>query len=674
MADNEYTLFKCIAEEELVIPHLRLRPSKPNRILDHHLSAEELEDYETEPVDEDLRDLIKRLLTKNPAKRILLKEVKRHPWVLCGLRDPIEWVERTDPERSSYGHKIEVTVEDVETAVSTPGIVHKLRKVAGRAGSWLRKRGSSTTTTSKDSKQDLKERPVARGCDAPGDARSKQGQPSFLRYSSSDPDQELQWLGGVRDSREEEKLNPLAPSATNSSAGSSETVHGHQTETIEKDGEHEQWFSGPSGGLQHRASSDKKLRRKRSMALLGGNLLKRRSSHTPEPARPARETHRGPIDASPGSPMHDLPAHIAESIAALAAPALSRKIAQSPKNNDLVRAGGLSRRSSTYGGHREILAEAPYSRNNESDQDTLPTYTPEPRSLYTVINNMENGTLNISPKSTDTTTLKERIERQRREELEQARRRLGKIDIYDDILAQPCPSSPDDEIPPERTHDQQRQAMMLVEKERERHSSPRSTRSADGWIRESVYHPFRELATPPMAMAPNSRNSEHSPPASPQNSPCAPLRSSSGDEKSASTTAGSSLTNSASFPSTVTNPSSVSSDFFHHQYSHKGSLVPAEDVLSMDDDDRLRLMQAQNRERKTSELLFLPEEDSGSDSEGGFVMKSRASKRTRGVTVDDLARRNERLKDASHVRQHSRSSGGTVTDKDACEHGTEEQT
>ena len=659
MADSEFKLFRCIAEEELVIPLRRIRPHKPELAPDHVLTPEELEEYETEPVDDDLRDLIKRLLTKNPSKRILLKEVKRHPWVLQGIKDPIGWVDKTDPERTSQGNKIEVTTEDVETAVSVPGIVNRAKTAIRKAaGSWvktLRKRGSSTVSMRDSKGKQLADVSSSGGASVGG---SKQGQQkTFLGFTDKDddPEKELQWMGGVEEPREDETLNPLAPSGTNSSSGSSETT----VQAAQNGGENEfhdqQWSSGVTGSQWTQARSpplaDKRLRRKQSMGLLGYNLLRRHSSHSHDTSHAVRTNHRAPIEAPPVSPMDDTLANIfkAGSTAALVSPSISRRVVRGTRSDDFARAG---RNKSMYDDSglltaREVLSDALHQpRDNGSDYVTLPTGHPQLRSLYKPLD-VENGLLNIYPKVLDS-NMKQKVERHRREEQEQARRRLGKVDLDDDQLDLPCPPSPDDDASPQRLHGQENQRMMLEENERQRCAS--AYRTPEGWSRESFYHPARDYPTPPIAMGSRSRG--YFDPPSPSH---AALVSSSSDERFV-TTAGSSLTNSTSFPSIATDPSSVSSDMFLGHCSRRGSFVPPENSFDYggDDDDRFRLMQAQTRGRKMSELLFQHEEDdedSGSDSEGGFVMKdTRRPRRSQSIIVGDLARKSDEVKDAAIKR------------------------
>ncbi|KAI8986578.1 kinase-like domain-containing protein [Pilobolus umbonatus] len=62
-----------------------------------------------------LKDLLTRLLTKNPEKRITLEEVKHHPWILEGLEDPRQWWYKSDP--SSY-QPVVITEDDINHAVT----------------------------------------------------------------------------------------------------------------------------------------------------------------------------------------------------------------------------------------------------------------------------------------------------------------------------------------------------------------------------------------------------------------------------------------------------------------------------------------------------------------------------------------------------------------------------
>lgn len=197
LADGEFELFNVIAKQDLFIPKRRLRPgqgysasmkslsrpSSSNRPLSFHhqrthsgMSAKAAapyprpisgswgrgasEEHETEIIPDDLRNLLEKLLTKDPAERLTIKQVKCHPWVLQGITNQTAWLENTDPERVNGGGRIEVNEEEMEKAVVpaswTTGMIkqvksgiNKLRQKMGMGGS------ASEGTTSKKEKVGL---------------------------------------------------------------------------------------------------------------------------------------------------------------------------------------------------------------------------------------------------------------------------------------------------------------------------------------------------------------------------------------------------------------------------------------------------------------------------------------------------------------------------------------
>ena len=141
-AGNEFQMYEKIAREEVYIPKKRLKgvehtdktPSNHNKRLDDVL--------EYEDVDDELSDLLKRLLDKHPAKRITLKEVKHHPWVLRGISDQSSWMDETDPSLQSQGKKIEISTQEIQDAVVGLTLVDRVKAGFQRVGSVLRGRGS----------------------------------------------------------------------------------------------------------------------------------------------------------------------------------------------------------------------------------------------------------------------------------------------------------------------------------------------------------------------------------------------------------------------------------------------------------------------------------------------------------------------------------------------------
>ena len=130
----EFQLFHLICHEPIEIPP---------------------EEFEEEDVDEEVRDLLKRLLTKDPEARMTLEEVKHHPFILRNILDPAQWIEETDP-RHGGAAKLEVTAEEVSAAVSlTERVKRTLFKIhmslSGLAG--LRRRATTGRVHSATSKR-----------------------------------------------------------------------------------------------------------------------------------------------------------------------------------------------------------------------------------------------------------------------------------------------------------------------------------------------------------------------------------------------------------------------------------------------------------------------------------------------------------------------------------------
>ncbi|KAL2864624.1 putative serine/threonine protein kinase [Aspergillus lucknowensis] len=160
VSDDEYSMFQTIVKQDVYIPRKRLKPVQvdsnsysqwPRYTPD---SKREEDELAYEDIDEDLWDLLKRLLTKDPVKRITVKEIKHHPWVLHGLPNPRAWVEETDPGYLTKGKKIEVSNEEVTTAVSKVPFIQRVRSNVAKWSNYLtgrskdrdsRKRTSSTT-------------------------------------------------------------------------------------------------------------------------------------------------------------------------------------------------------------------------------------------------------------------------------------------------------------------------------------------------------------------------------------------------------------------------------------------------------------------------------------------------------------------------------------------------
>ncbi|KAK5127631.1 hypothetical protein LTR85_006972 [Meristemomyces frigidus] len=145
--DNEFIVMRQIADEEVYIPRKRLlpvketpdsRPSSHGRIFPP-LPAGRRHDLELvyEEVNDELYDLLSRMLTKDPRQRITLEEVRHHQWVLADLSSPLKWLEETDIARETQGKKIEISKEDVSQAVVPLHILDRVRSGVRKIGERL---------------------------------------------------------------------------------------------------------------------------------------------------------------------------------------------------------------------------------------------------------------------------------------------------------------------------------------------------------------------------------------------------------------------------------------------------------------------------------------------------------------------------------------------------------
>jgi [calcium/calmodulin-dependent protein kinase] kinase len=86
-----------------------------------------------EDIDEELYDLLRRMLIKDPAKRIKLWDVKRHPWVVRDIDDIIGWLEASDPSRRTAVRRIQVNDCELERAVIPITLLERARSAVKMA-------------------------------------------------------------------------------------------------------------------------------------------------------------------------------------------------------------------------------------------------------------------------------------------------------------------------------------------------------------------------------------------------------------------------------------------------------------------------------------------------------------------------------------------------------------
>ncbi|KAJ5763978.1 hypothetical protein N7533_002659 [Penicillium manginii] len=155
LSDDEYSMFQTIVKKEVFIPRKRLVPVMDDSLCHLNLPRDVRDDnvLEYEDIDDELYDLLRRLLTKDPIRRITLKEIKHHPWTLYGLPNPQMWVEETDPGQQSKGKRIEVSNEEVTSAVSKVPFIQRVRSnvakwFGGRSSKDKRNANNSSDTLS----------------------------------------------------------------------------------------------------------------------------------------------------------------------------------------------------------------------------------------------------------------------------------------------------------------------------------------------------------------------------------------------------------------------------------------------------------------------------------------------------------------------------------------------
>ncbi|RAR11614.1 kinase-like protein [Stemphylium lycopersici] len=218
---NTFTLMKVISEDEPYIPRFRLKPvaehssSRPNS---HGRNSQPMvsskrapHDLEYEEVDENLRDLLRKLLIKDARRRITIPEIKRHPWLLSGIPNHVSWAEETDPSRSFDGRKIQISKEDVEEAVVPIGFVDRLRSAAKKTSEFVkgfttRSSGSRRRAQSSAANQDA---PPSISANSSSSTISQDARPPETRRGSLAPGAILEIL-----TRSRESEHPLSHSVT----------------------------------------------------------------------------------------------------------------------------------------------------------------------------------------------------------------------------------------------------------------------------------------------------------------------------------------------------------------------------------------------------------------------------------------------------------------------------
>ena len=179
LSDGESTIFQKVMREEVFLPKRRLKSVEIGQDLQADsydqtgpvFNSAKRADHELvyEDVPENLRELIRLLLVKDPAHRISIENAKMHSWVVEGIENPGRWIGETDPKR--HGEvKIVVSETDVSHAVVKKTVFERaLNGVKGIAGSLMtkaretRRRATSVATSASASVESVVSNPGSNG-------------------------------------------------------------------------------------------------------------------------------------------------------------------------------------------------------------------------------------------------------------------------------------------------------------------------------------------------------------------------------------------------------------------------------------------------------------------------------------------------------------------------------
>ena len=159
-ADNR-GLTENICYEEVFIPKHRLVPvdtTSPDKLtmqapstinsnkrLDFEIKFEEVPDH--------VRDLIKKLLIKDPAQRMTILEAKQHPWVLDGEVDPTNFVSGPSLAAQPKETILQPDEKEVDRAVVKRSLVERAVATAGKIGNFAGSLLSRAGTLSRDGRK-----------------------------------------------------------------------------------------------------------------------------------------------------------------------------------------------------------------------------------------------------------------------------------------------------------------------------------------------------------------------------------------------------------------------------------------------------------------------------------------------------------------------------------------
>ena len=168
-AHGEKGLHAAICTEEVFMPKMRLVPvdtttETPTTYQSHmQINSNKRLDFELkfEVVPDHVRDLIRKLLTKDPVHRMTIMQAKQHPWVLEGVADPDDFAKTATIGEEKKSRILEPDEKEVSHAVVRRSIIERaiggaVSAVGRLTGSLVgrsntRKRAISNTSASSES-------------------------------------------------------------------------------------------------------------------------------------------------------------------------------------------------------------------------------------------------------------------------------------------------------------------------------------------------------------------------------------------------------------------------------------------------------------------------------------------------------------------------------------------
>ncbi|RMZ78838.1 hypothetical protein DV738_g3556, partial [Chaetothyriales sp. CBS 135597] len=165
-ATKEIGLHEAVCHQEVFIPKHRLVPvdatkDKPTLDIPASINSNKRLDFELkfEEVPDSVRDVIQKLLIKDPAKRMTVAEAKRHPWVVEGVENMTAWFEGPGVKKDEKARILDPDEKEVSYAVVSRNVISRVVNtaksvLAGIGRGHVRKRASSnamSTSHSSDS-------------------------------------------------------------------------------------------------------------------------------------------------------------------------------------------------------------------------------------------------------------------------------------------------------------------------------------------------------------------------------------------------------------------------------------------------------------------------------------------------------------------------------------------